>query len=391
MIRLFSRPGLSGEKWRTRGKFGTPLPAMKRERTLLVTGQALIYHGMHGCRAEGFKRLAERIQTADAAFCNYEGSLAPEGKPPEKGHPAGPETLRDLREMGFDLLSLANNHAVEGGTEGVLHTKAVAEAMGFAAAGTGASLEEAMAPACLDVAGTRIGLVCMDTANLQSRDAVAGEGKGPGVNPLRAAHYQGPEVRLNGDDLERNLEAIREASRHADHVFASLHEHLWPCEWKDVAYLPSWPGRWAPPAPWKREVARRMIDAGASGFLGHGVPRASGIEMHHGRPIFHSLGNFIFHLFNPSFWPMPEVWEGFVAELSLGDSVISEIRLIPIAMADAEGREDVPTMERRYPVWIRGERAEAVLRRIVADSASLGTRISVQDGIGLWKAAFPCP
>ncbi|MBS14436.1 MAG: hypothetical protein CME19_22965 [Gemmatimonadetes bacterium] len=74
--------------------------------------------------------------------------------------------------MGFNLLSLANNHAGEGGRDGFTYTRELATRMGFAATGTGATLIDA---AYLEVGHTTIGLVALDTANAQTREWIAGE------------------------------------------------------------------------------------------------------------------------------------------------------------------------------------------------------------------------
>ena len=69
--------------------------------------------------------------------------------------------------MGFNLLSLANNHAGEGGRDGFTYTRELATRMGFAA-----TLIDA---AYLEVGHTTIGLVALDTANAQTREWIAGE------------------------------------------------------------------------------------------------------------------------------------------------------------------------------------------------------------------------
>src|SRR5690606_35344000 len=95
----------------------------------------------------------------------------------------------------------------------------------------------------------------------------------------------GADITLDEGDVERQLTAITEAASQADVVLFSLHEHLWPAEWKDVAFLPEWPSDWNEPLPWKQKFARQAIDAGATAVLCHGMPRGSAIENYRGCPI----------------------------------------------------------------------------------------------------------
>lgn len=217
--------------------------------TLMATGQALLHETVTGVDVPGFDELAARIRASDIAFTNFEAACAPDpASLPADRHPAPVEALADLKWMGFDLVSLANNHAVEGGLDGVAYTRDQAIRAGLTPAGTGVNLTEAQAASFIDVKGRTVAFIAMDTANLQTKVAVA-NGQ-PGVNPLRghrtgpdvlAGSFRGDGIELNTDDAERNLELVTEAAREADVVLVSIHEHLWPAEWRDVAFRHRWP------------------------------------------------------------------------------------------------------------------------------------------------------
>ncbi|HSJ27184.1 MAG TPA: CapA family protein [Acidimicrobiia bacterium] len=352
-------------------------------------GQSLIIHDVRDRAPAVFDAVVERVRAADLAFTNYETSLAGDGTDgPSDPHPSDPATLDALRWMGFDLLSLANNHAFEGGTSGVLRTRAYAEQLGFVPAGTGPDRASAAAAAFTQVAGRTVAFLAFDTANLQTRASVAGEDGPPGVNPLRGRRAD-EGVELDSEDVAAALSSIRAAAGDADHVVVSLHEHLWPKEWKDVAFEPAWHEDWRLPMTWKREFTHAAIEAGATVFLGHGYPRASAVEVYRGCPIFHSLGNFIFHIdpeierANPGMWRMPDVWHGYMAEIELSDAGAEEVRIVPLVLVDAAGEEGGPIGERSHPVFVAGDRAEAVLEGVIEDSAVLGTRVRLEGGIGV--------
>lgn len=361
-------------------------PASTDRFTLAAVGQSLIINDVREDAPEGFSALADRVAAADVAFTNYETSLAGDGTDgPANPHPSDPVTLDALQWMGFDLLSLANNHAFEGGTSGIIATREYAESLGFVPAGTGADLAAASAPSFTTVGGRRLSFLAFDTANLQTRHAVAGPDGPPGVNPIRGTRVDGG-IELDDGDVDRALRSIADAAANADHVVVSLHEHLWPKEWKDVAFEPHWHESWRLPMAWKRDLTHAMVDAGASVFLGHGFPRASAVEMYRGSPIFYSLGNFIFHIdpqieaAHPGVWQMPDVWHGYLAEIDLSDEGVDGVRLVPVVIVDADGTEGGPIGRRSHPVIAGPERADAILSGVVEDSAELGSRFVLTQG-----------
>lgn len=130
----------------------------------------------------------------------------------------------------------------------------------------------------------------------------------------------------------------------------------------------------------RKEKYRPAIDAGATAVLCHGIPQACAIEVYRGKPIFHSLANFIFHSRNPQRWNRPAIWEGIIGVAVLRDSRLEDLRLLPILLVDADGREDVPYEARRYPVRVLGQRAEKILDRVATDSSKLGTSLESENG-----------
>ena len=69
------------------------------------------------------------------------------------------------------------------------------------------------------------------------------------------------------------------------------------------------------------------------------------------------------------------IWEGFIATGVLTESKVRELRVLPIILVDAEGRNDVPFASRWYPAIASGEAATRILDRLVAESSVLGTVI----------------
>lgn len=346
---------------------------------LMLAGQSLVKRDLRDANKVQFAELAALISRADFAFTNFEGVVAgaPGGFPtkPSFIHAAPSEALAGLRAMGFNLLSLANNHAYDLGAAGILHSLKVAESLGFAVSGSGPDLAHAGQPALIDTAAGRCALIAMDASNLPdlayAADATARLDARPGINPLRirrtvrvapelieeltgirksiggaersqrrlAKGYPEDQVadRLSfygawlkaGEaaaedfeplekDLERNLASISAAASEADCVIAYLHQHHWAPDWQSTP-------------DWLRRIGRACIEAGASIFVSHGVPAPMGIEFHDGCPLFMGLGNFVFDTYRPERYPEPMVWRSAIAECRMDDAG-TEVLVHPISI-----------------------------------------------------------
>ena len=315
--------------------------AGKGSFTLAATGDALITRRISPYQEPEFLDMLKLIRSADVAFTNLEMLLHRwEGFPAaESGGTycvADPVIADELVWAGFHMVSRANNHSLDWSEGGLTATSRECDRVGLAHAGVGPNLSQARSPAYLDFAkGTAALLSASSTfasfgrAGNQRPDL---PGR-PGLNPLRyettytvtpeqlaevkaiagtvgleamrqkrvamgwesadsGSYSFGPMKFVVGDkpgirtaphkgDMEENLKYIRDAAREVDWVFYSLHAHEADME-KEI------------PAHFIQPFARACIDAGTTAFLGHGPHVLRGIEIYKGRPIFYSLGNFIF-------------------------------------------------------------------------------------------------
>ena len=178
--------------------------------------------------------------------------------------------------MSFDLLSLSNNHAGDLGEAGLLSTIEETTRRGFTVAGTGRTLDEASKPGYLTRPTGKVALVAMASSAIPP-DRIATATR-PGVN-----HVAQRNGVVDPADSARVLAAIEIAAEQADWVVVYQHDHYWAPDWQQTP-------------DWKKAWCRACIDAGATTFVSHGVPILHGIEIYKGRPIFHGLGNFVFHI-----------------------------------------------------------------------------------------------
>lgn len=308
--------------------------------TLVTVGDVVLGSALSARLEACSPRLLKLLRSGDVTFGNFETTALdlatfdgwPEARPGGSWLISTPEVAADLRAMGFSMMSRANNHATDWGVAGMRATDALLTAADIVHAGSGECLAAARAPRQLTVPAGRVALVAAASTFVEMSRAADpyGEVPGrPGVNALRTersvvvseaqlttlADIDNPGQRtsptlnpdgsvtlagtrfvsrarsdlagsrltykLHGEDRDAVLREVRQAKQAADFAFLSLHTHE--------------PGNgFAHPPDFMPELARDAIDNGADVVVGHGPHRLRGIEIHRGRPVFYSLGNFLF-------------------------------------------------------------------------------------------------
>lgn len=334
---------------------------------MIVVGQALTDYDIRQYRRDSFNEMKAALRGGDVTFTNLEVPIQTSNqvKPVKTGvaaHGAPPAVLDALKELGFNLLSLSNNHSWDLGAPGLLDTITEARRRRFVHAGTGKTVDEAAAPAYLDTRGGRVALVAMASGGLMP-ESPAGPNK-PGVNQLRLDERR----RWDPQDQARILASIKTARQKADHVIVYQHHHYWA---EDLQETPDWLKQWG----------HQSIDAGATMFVAHGVPILHGIEVYKGRPIFYSLGNFIFHSRQIGRWPAL-AWRSVIADLRFEGTELRALTLTPILLNEQGTPGDQFNQTRGAPRLAEGEEAAAILSRLTAISQKLGTHFRISGGKG---------
>ena len=333
--------------------------------SMTMTGQALIKHPLCAAPYDGFAEVVAEIQRGDLAFTDLEVAIrTPQSGAPTRNnsflHATSPVVLACLRDMGFDLLALSNNHAWDLGTAGILATRdAVADA-GFAHAGTGANLDEASA-AGIWVGAARVALVSMASGKIVEGGAATGDR--PGVN----------EIRLSDDDIVdpqdhyRVVGSIEKAASQSDYVIAYLHNHQWR-------------GDMTVTRKWVRDFAKDCADAGADAFVSHGAPLLHGIEMFRGKPLMYGLGSLIFHSSTEPGYYLPEVWQSAIVHLDFGGDGLDRLTAIPVALNEIGDDAEDLLETRGRPRIASGDTGAFILERLRQRSAELGTELRIDGG-----------
>lgn len=397
-------------------------------------------------------RLAALIGQAEVRLTNlevtlHEGKAAPSALSGGTWAMARPEVLRDLLKYEFNCMTWANNHTLDYLYDGLEATARHLDAAGVVHAGAGEHLAAASAPRYLETDRGRVAIIGATStfhdfwrAGEQRPDM---KGR-PGVNPLRfrTTYHVRPErlrvlreiaeaTDLNAEhqlavkegfstahegfvfgrytfvadqeekmtrvpheeDMNRIIRAIREGVRQADYVIVSIHCHEMNKDRKDEA-------------PDFLEIfARRCIDEGAHAVVGHGPHVLRGVEIYKNRPIFYSLGNFIFQnetvtALPSDFYEMyrlppgasvadaldarsenntkglgvnPAVWESVVACWEMENGELAALRFYPIELGYG--------MKRYARGWPKLSANETILRQLASLSQKYGTMFTISGGV----------
>ena len=170
-----------------------------------------------------------------------------------------------MRQLGVDVVTLANNHVYDYGEDAILDTFETLENAGISYFGAGRTLEEAMQPVYLTIQGKTIALVGASRAEKNKKTPQATE-TSPGI--------------LRCYDPELFLQVIAEAKANADFCLAFVH---WGTE--NSTKL----------EPVQIETGRQYLDAGADAVIGAHPHCLQGMEFYDGKPIVYSLGNYWFN------------------------------------------------------------------------------------------------
>jgi poly-gamma-glutamate synthesis protein (capsule biosynthesis protein) len=237
---------------------GDLVPGRSMEAQLARFGPAYPWQG-----------LEPLLREADLAVANLECVLTTQGEPLDKSYliRAHPRWGEILVEGGFELVTLANNHGLDYGNEGLAETLDTLAALGVAYVGAGRSREEAHAPVLFDLNGVRIAVLGYAAARWNGSVDV------PATDRLAWAE---PAA------VEADVRAVRDQ---ADLVVVLLHA--------GTEYATE-------PSSDQVRVARAAIDAGADLVVGHHPHVTQTVERYGQGLIVYSLGNVLFDIPRPA-------------------------------------------------------------------------------------------
>lgn len=228
------------------------------------------------------------LEHSDFSMVNFECPVTKGGEKPisklglnlqcsEKG-------IEAAKWVGFDCVTLANNHFYDFGEEGVANTLEACRKYKLSVVGGGKNIKEASKTLYKQINGKTLAVI-----NCCEHEFSIATEKSGGSNPLNPI---------------QQYYAIREARSNADFVLVVVHGG------HEYYQLPS---------PRMVETYRFFIDAGADAVVNHHQHCYSGYEMYKGKPVFYGLGNFCFDETND----LGRIWnEGYLLQLEFSDQSI---------------------------------------------------------------------
>ena len=219
--------------------------------------------GIHGVLDEAYR---DEISRADIYMANQEFPFSDRGTPaPDKQFTfrVPPERVSMMHELGIDIVTIANNHTLDYGTDALVDTCTTLENAGIPYVGAGANMDRAKQLETIEVRGRTIGFLA--ASRVYPDTSWVANSKKPGM--------------VSGYDPSILLKEIEAAGEYCDYLVVYMH---WGIE------------RDEKPQEYQRVLAKRYIDAGADLVIGSHPHVLQGIEYYKGKPIFYSLGNFVF-------------------------------------------------------------------------------------------------
>lgn len=233
---------------------------------VLFSEQYLAAYDQNGISAIADTDMLSEMQGADLFLLNEEFPFSLRGEAmadKQFTFRTDPKYVKILQELGTDIVTVANNHALDFGRDAFCDTLDTLKQADITCIGGGYNITEASAPA-IETVGGQTFAVFGATRVSPSYDWYATDSQ--------AGLFQ------TYDPAKLNAE-IAKADQTYDHVIVFVH---WGIERAEI------------PEEYQRQLARDYIDAGADLIVGCHPHVLQGFEYYNGVPIIYSLGNYIF-------------------------------------------------------------------------------------------------
>lgn len=257
-------PDLSPYPW-IHLRDGEPLARHENVAEVIAVGDVMVGRGVSG---DMFGDVRPCLRAADLVVGNLESVIvedpaayASRSEATQFLLHAPPSAATQLRRAGFNVLGLANNHALDLGAEGLEQAASRLQTVGIAVVGAGRDAQAALQPLLLDVRGVRVALLAFNAL------------PDPQPNLQNGGWTQ---VKWGRD---RATAAVGRVAERVDAVVVSVH---WGYEYETTV------------DPDQRDTAQALLDAGADLVIGHHPHVVQSFEIHGRRAVAYSLGNFVF-------------------------------------------------------------------------------------------------
>ncbi len=315
-------------------KKDAPKVEVRKDLRVLFAGDVMLDWGISDVIEKNgykypFEDIKEFLKQFDYRFCNLECPVSEEGEPhPDKKYIflGKPEYIETLKYGDINGVSLANNHSNDFGKTALLNTLTNLYTNGISFTGAGMNIGSAHLPISIDIKNVRLAVFAYSV--IANDDSFATDST-PGIA---------------GFSLDLIKEDIEQFRRLHDFIIISIH---WGNEYSRY------------PTEKQIEMAHAIIDAGADVIIGHHPHIFQGIEIYKKKPIFYSLGNFIFGSINE------DIRDNVLLEVSFLKEGIAYFSVFPI-----NGNKNTRTPFRSQ--ILKGPTAGRILKHLINISRQLG-------------------
>jgi poly-gamma-glutamate capsule biosynthesis protein CapA/YwtB (metallophosphatase superfamily) len=340
------------------------------------------------------RQLLRIMQEADIAYGNLEFSLndRPELQRPFYNFRAPREFRWEVAAIGINLVSMANNHALDFGPDGLRECLRALDLTQITHAGAGTTLADAHEPGTMSVQSQKTKFALLSYMRYWTAKYRCKDPDGPCLSTINPAEIliarDGKVEEVEGplaSDVATMEDDIVLARRHNDVLIVSLHNH-------DVSHHRVYGIQDTTP-PTEEIMFRKAIDAGADMVIGSGPHVLRGIEIYKGKPIFYSLADFIYQYRTPDVIPVdlihqrdtelarptnvsvwdrrdtPQTMEGILVRMTLNAEKLKRIEFIPVSIDDEGPLYGVPR-------FASAARCREMIERVQRLSKPYGTAIT---------------
>ncbi len=385
-------PPAPAEKVDWDGRIAQLLKEEPNDVIVTAVGDMIFTEKISGFTEPDHRNLYRLMREADIGIGNLEMSVneRPDLQRPFYNFRMGRDFAWEIADIGINLVSMANNHSLDFGPEGLAECLKILDQTSIAHAGAGLTLAEAHAPATVKVQNQKTKFALLSYMRHWTPKRTSNP-NGPSlatIDPAEILVRNGDKVESVEGPLKTDVAAMEDdvvvAKRHAGIVMVALHVH-------DISHSRAY-GYPDTTPPNDSVTYRKAIDAGADVVFGHGPHVLRGIEIYKGRPIFYSMGNFIYQYRTPDRIPVDLIhqrdsqmerppntsvydrrdsrqeMESILVRITVNQEKLKKIQLIPVTLDDEGPQYGAPRLA-------NAKRAQEIIALMQKLSAPYNTKI----------------
>ncbi|MDF2699346.1 MAG: Mur ligase, middle domain protein [Haloplasmataceae bacterium] len=248
-----------------------------------------------------FLKLGELYKSADVRVVNLETPVCENASritlEKKYKYKMSPNALNVFEKHNFNIFLLANNHSTDCGMEGLEETIDHLNSKKMFAVGAGSNLQEARRAIVINKGDIKVGIL-----NYMNYKPYYDET----LNHYASINHGGVNL-ISEELIKDDIKNLR--LNGVNIIIVSIH---WGLNYKPITNE-------------QRQLAKLIIEAGADIIVGHGSHQYQPINIIQGKPVFYSIGNFVFN--TPGRSPLTY---GFPITLHISKNGLNKVEIFPI-------------------------------------------------------------